>query len=124
MLINLSNHPQNKWSDEQNKLAKKKYGIVKDVPFPNIDPGNSLDEVKNLVTVYVDLVLDKLGNELNDKKNAVHLMGESTFTFQFAIEMSKRNIPCFASTTERTILENDDGSKTVFFKFVNFRPYF
>jgi hypothetical protein len=51
-------------------------------------------------------------------------MGEFTFTYQFVKEMEKRNIPCVASTTERIVTDNPDGSKTTVFKFVQFRPYF
>jgi len=50
-------------------------------------------------------------------------MGKFTFTYQFFKEMEKRSIPCVASTTERIVTENPDGSKTTLFKFVQFRPY-
>lgn len=38
--------------------------------------------------------------------------------------LEKRGILCVASTTERIVTENPDGSKTTVFRFIQFRPYF
>jgi len=37
--------------------------------------------------------------------------------------LKEHNIRCFASTTNRLMTENDDGSRTYQFKFVQFRSY-
>ncbi len=38
--------------------------------------------------------------------------------------LEKLGILCVASTTERIVTDNPDGSKTTVFMFVQFRPYF
>jgi hypothetical protein len=53
---------------------------------------------------------------------AVHLMGEMTFTFRLVTMLQAAGIPCIASTTHRTV-EERDGKKIVQFEFVQFRPY-
>jgi hypothetical protein len=142
MLLNLSNHPKTKWDERQLVAAASEFGAVEDIPFPQIDPGASLEDVARIAYEYADKceqVLNARSDELNavsgppvggtesrttNESNAVHLMGEFTFTYQFLKEMERRGIPCVASTTERIVADNPDGSKTTVFKFVQFRPYF
>lgn len=123
MLLNLSNHPLSKWSAEQRLAAERLYGSVQDVAFPDIDPAGSLESVSNLVQETVHRCVDLLDSS-SEKPHAVHIMGEFTFTYLFVREMERRNILCVASTTERIVSDNPDGSKTTVFKFVQFRPYF
>jgi len=114
-VINLSNHPSNKWTQEQQKNAKKKYGIIEDLAFPNISPQMSKKELDQLVSQYFNLVI--LKNPM-----AVHLMGEMTFTFTLVNKLKSAGIKCIASTTNR-IVEEKDGKKIVQFQFVQFREY-
>ena len=46
--INLSNHPSAAWGADQ-LAAAAQYGTIVDVPFPNIDPTLSTEEVLRLV---------------------------------------------------------------------------
>jgi hypothetical protein len=123
MLINLSNHPLAKWSPEQRKAAEQLYGTVQDVPFPSIDPAGSLESVMNLVHETAQNCINLL-HRSSEQLHAIHVMGEFTFTYLFVKEMEKRGILCVASTTERLVTDNPDGSKTTVFKFIQFRPYF
>jgi len=125
MLLNLSNHPLSKWSPKQRGAAEGLFGAIVDIPFPAIEPMASLEEIEKMVQDYVQLCLTHL-EQHNDyaEENAVHIMGEYTFTYLFVREMEKRGILCVASTTERIVTDNPDGSKTTFFEFVQFRPYF
>jgi hypothetical protein len=125
MLLNLSNHPLAKWSANQRGAAEGFFGTIVDILFPALDPRASLTETEKIVHDYVQLCIAHL-TQADDyaKENAIHIMGEFTFTYQFVKEMEKRNIPCVASTTERIVTDNPDGSKTTVFKFVQFRPYF
>ena len=59
----------------------------------------------------------------NKYENAVHLMGEQTFCFALLNYVGVDKIPFYASTTERNVIELENGSKQSVFKFVRFRRY-
>ncbi|GAB4294427.1 MAG: hypothetical protein Kow0098_15940 [Ignavibacteriaceae bacterium] len=121
MLINLSNHPKNNWSQKQLSTALRKYKSVIDLTFPNISPKATTNQVKSKAEKYLDKILQLLESS-NDKNNAVHLMGEFTFVFHLANMLKRENIPVIVSTTNR-IVEENDGKKIVTFNFVRFREY-
>lgn len=116
MLINLSNHPFEKWPSDQRNTALQLYGEVRDLDFPNIEPTWSLDQVRQLAEEYLAKI--KLLPPAT-----VHLMGELTFCFTLASLLKSTGIPCVASTTQR-IVEEVEGRKISTFTFVQFRPYF
>lgn len=116
MLLNLSNHPSTAWSEAQLKAAKAQYGELIDLPFPNIPPTFSRAEVDALAADYEQQVLAL-------SPSAVHLMGEMTFTCNLVQRLLARGIPSVASTSERRVVEEADGKKTLLFQFVQFRGY-
>lgn len=120
MLLNLSNHPSPNWHTKQQKVAVEKYGEIQDLPFPNIPPHCSSEEVKDLAQDYLQkiLILKREQAELT-----VHLMGELTFTFTLLQLLLKEKIPCVASTSERMTQEGENGTKIIRFEFVRFRNY-
>jgi hypothetical protein len=126
MLINLSNHPLAKWSSEQREEAEQQFGSVVDLQFPPIAPSASLNEVVCITSEYVQKCRSIFANSQTDKPNAIHLMGEFTFTYQFLKQMEALGIHCVASMTERIVTEDpeDPTKKTTVFKFLQFRPYF
>ena len=115
MLINLSNHPSSRWTDTQRAAALDIYGSIKDIAFPNVPPAMSGAELNELTADYLKKVLDS-------EPQAVHVMGEMTFTFRLVTILKKMKISCIASTTNRTV-EEKDGKKIVMFEFVQFRAY-
>ncbi|MCR9290713.1 MAG: CRISPR-associated protein [Bacteroidetes bacterium] len=115
MLLNLSNHPSTRWTEEQMNTAIEQYSRIKDLFFPNIPPELGSEGLEELVDQY----LQKIQKE-NPK--AVHLMGEMTFTYRLVTKLKEAGIPCIASTTNR-IVEEKDGKKIVQFQFVQFREY-
>jgi hypothetical protein len=117
MLLNLSNHSSKQWSDAQKNKATELFGSVVDMPFPQIDPNASADEVSRKVEEYIADT-----RKLNPM--AVHIMGEMTFVYSFVSEMQRIGIPCYASTTKRVVTEKENGEKISYFDFVNFRNYF
>ena len=119
MLINLSNHPSEKWVSEQRGTAIEQYGKIIDMPFPRIPPEASYDEVWKIADDYFEQIKTRAKQE----KTTVHLMGEMTFTYMLVDRLKDANIPCVASTTERTV-EERDGKKIVQFNFIQFRAYF
>ena len=121
MLINLSNHPSSNWPKEQ-FFAAKEYTEIVDIPFPAIDPQLDAISILRLAKEHLHIVLEELGTS-EDPLNAVHLMGEMTFTFALVAMLQKHNIKCLASTTKRQVVNLKEGKKTVEFQFVRFREY-
>lgn len=120
MLINLSNHPSPKWGRAQQEAAKILYGEVLDIAFPSVDPDGDVDYIENLANEYVDKVCLLAGG---DKTCTVHLMGELTLTFAILKKLTKLDMECVASTSERLVKEFENGKKEVTFSFVQFRKY-
>ena len=125
MLINISNHPSEKWSVLQQCAANEQFGKVMDIPFPAISPLWNPQQVNQAVEEMFEFVLQKCEElKIDLHKLTIHLMGEMTFCFALVQQFRNKNIPCVASTTERKVLEEADGKKTVQFNFVRFRNYF
>lgn len=118
LLLNLSNHPYEMWSNKQKKAAKKPYEKVEDIAFPNINPSINEKEIEALVNQYCDIII----SYSKDYKVTVHVMGELTFTFALVSKLKALGIPAIASTTERNSVE-ETGVKSSVFEFVKFRHY-
>ena len=118
MLLNLSNHPSKNWSSEQLEAVQKQYQSVTDLPFPQISPQATTEEVILLAKTY----LKKITHDFS-VLTAVHLMGEMTFTVALVRMLQKNHIPVVCSTTERVVIEEKDGKKTMQFSFCRFRAY-
>ena len=118
ILINFSNHPSALWGAEQ-LAAAQTYGEVIDLSFPQVNPGMSEKELQALSSQYVDKILS-----MAEGQNAtVHIMGEMTFTFMVVTRLKEIGIQCVASTTERKVTCDSDGTKISEFSFVQFREY-
>jgi hypothetical protein len=127
MLINLSNHPSAKWGEKQKQEAIKQYQEIVDMPFPEIAPEAGIEEVLKRAEEYTKKIIGKLGytniKTFDTNTNAVHIMGEMTFTHNVVRFLGHNAITCLASTTKRTVNEEANGQKTSVFEFVQFRPY-
>jgi len=121
MLINLSNHPFNKWQNTQLQSAKNLFSDVFDYPFPSIPPYADTQQVELLAFNTAKDIISLIAQYPN-QINAVHIMGELTFTFAIVNILLKQNISCVASTTTRNVSEIDN-KKITEFSFVAFRPY-
>lgn len=118
MLFNLSNHPSANWPSMQLQAALEQYGKIQDIDFPHIDPHWAADEVLQLAENYYSSIKKSVPYSA-----AVHIMGELTFTFALVQKLKAAGIPCIASTTERKIINEENGNKTSAFTFVRFRQY-
>lgn len=127
MLINLSNHPSSNWGEKQKQAAIAQYNEIVDIPFPQIAPEATIEDVLKLAEHYAEKAKKLLGytdvKNFDTKTNAVHIMGEMTFTHNVVRFLGHNAIPCVASTTKRTVKEEANGQKTSVFEFVQFRPY-
>lgn len=116
MLLNLSNHPSNQWGKAQQKAALDQYDKIEDLPFPSIDPESSSSAIQQLAMDYCQRIMLL-------QPQAVHVMGEMTFTYTLVQLLQKQGIHCIASTSQRKILIEVSGQKTVLFEFEQFREY-
>ena len=89
------------------------------MPFPQIAPNASDDELEKLALDYVQRIVSLA----ESKDITVHIMGEMTFTFMVVTRLKELGIKCIASTTERNTIFNPDGTKLSEFSFVKFREY-
>ncbi|WMX17566.1 CRISPR-associated protein [Aureispira sp. CCB-E] len=116
MLLNLSNHLSDQWGKAQRQNAIAQYGKIEDLPFPTIAPQNSSEEIQKLAINYCQRIVAL-------QPQAVHLMGEMTFTFTLVRLLQKQRISCIASTSQRKVVAEENGQKTVLFEFEQFREY-
>ncbi len=117
LFINFSNHPSSAWSEQQLQAANQ-FGQVVDLPFPQVDPAMTGEQVKSLAGECVSTIL---GMGATDDLT-VHVMGEMTVIFHVVTALKTHGVRCVASTTERMVTEAD-GKKITEFHFVQFREY-
>lgn len=119
MLLNLSNHPSQHWPANQIEAARQHYEHIQDMAFPQINPQWSFEQIIELAEQYCTDI-----TKIIPPPKAVHLMGELTFTFALVKKLKAAGIPCIASTTERSVSIEQDGTKTSTFRFIRFREYY
>ena len=119
MLINISNHPSDKWSEAQTSAAISQFGEIVDLPFPTIEPNATPEDITKIAQDY----LNRVHQKGKPKTTAIHIMGEMTLTYQLVGMLKDAGYRCYASTTIREVYEQEPGKKTVIFQFVNFREY-
>lgn len=118
LFLNLSNHSSDKWGEAQLDAARA-YGKVVDMPFPEIDPGATTEEIYILAEEYAEDITSRYP----DRDLTVHIMGEMTFCFRLVTLLHARGVRCVASTTQRKTSELADGKKESIFEFQEFREY-
>lgn len=118
LFLNLSNHLSDKWGEAQLDAARA-YGKVVDMPFPEIDPGATTEEIYILAEEYAE----EITSRYPDRDLTVHIMGEMTFCFRLVTLLHARGVRCVASTTQRKTSELADGKKESIFEFQEFREY-
>ncbi len=124
MLLNLSNHAAAKWSAAQKQAAEQRFGEVRDMSFPVINPNADLETITELAHDYVWKCRDIFDDAaIRNPQSAIHVMGEMTFVYQFVKLATAAGLRCVASTTERLAIDHPDGSKISEFRFVRFREY-
>ena len=118
LFINLSNHPSELWGEKQLASARG-YGEIVDVAFPEVNPEDGDDDIQTLA----DKCVLSIDEKTQSADATVHVMGEMTLTYAIVARLKEMGIRCVASTTERHVELNDDGTKTSEFCFVRFREY-
>lgn len=120
MFINFTNHPCTNWGKDQIKEAEK-YGELKEIPFPAINPHASKVDIQNLAEEYADNILALLTKGEN---NAVLCQGEYSFCFAVVTLLKSNGVKVLCACSERRVVETFDGEKSTKqaeFSFVGFR---
>ena len=112
--VNFTNHPSEKWDDNQIRAAKEFGGIV-DISFPDVPPELKHDEISKMADSCVTEIL-------RHEPSAVLCQGEFTLCFAVVEKLKAEEIPVFAACTKRIVEEKGD-SKIVKFMFEGFRRY-
>ena len=126
MLINFTNHPSERWTDDQKNCAIELYGAVKDLPFPAVPTGAGATEVIGMADGIIDKILAM--KEENSASEAFAVMAQGEFTLTYAVVSRLRNlgITVLSAVTERISTEevvNGEVRKTAIFRFAGFREY-
>ncbi|MCB9367139.1 MAG: hypothetical protein H6508_08175 [Calditrichaeota bacterium] len=122
MLVNLSNHPSDRWPPEQRDAALAQFGTVTDLPFPEVDPQARTIEIARLARTITSECLRRLTDSAS--VNAVHVAGEFTLTYQIVRELERVGIRAVVATTRRIVAEQPSGERTYRFEFSMFRDYY
>lgn len=117
--VNVSNHPVKFWDPEQLEAAKR-WGPVKEIPFPLVDPDWNEEQLIELAKDYI-LKIQK------ENPAVVMVQGEYGFTYALIQLLKERNIKVVYACTQRDVSEqkNEKGEniKISKFKFIKFREY-
>ena len=119
MLINCTNHPYEIWGEAQREAAEK-FGEVVDLPFPQIEPRSSTEELRRLTERYARRIEAQ-------QPEAVLVAGEFTFACMLVDRLLTDGVRVLSTRSRRITQEelNPDGTnrKTSVFVFDCFREY-
>lgn len=118
VFINLSNHPKDQWSAEQLDAAKQ-FGECLDMPFPQIDPNDDVNQIDAIAKEYIKKIMEYAVS----KTVTVHIMGEMCFTYRMIKQLRALGIRCVCSTSYRIVRDEGNGKRYVEFHFKQFRDY-
>ncbi len=120
MFINFTNHPCTNWGKDQIEETEK-YGEIKEIPFPAINPRASKIDIQNLAEKYADNIFALLEQGEN---NAVLCQGEYSFCFAVTNLLKNSGVKVLCACSERRVVEEFDGKKTLKrseFHFIGYR---
>ena len=127
MLINVSNHPSERWPENERQEAVDCYGCVKDYAFPAVDPLASQEDLAELAKEHLKEIWKLWETRDPQENSAVLCQGEFTLTHALTAKLQEFGIPVYAACSERNVIEETDADgntirKTVFV-FAGFRKY-
>ena len=126
MLINFTNHPSDRWTDDQKNCAIELYGEVKDLPFPAVPTSAGATEVIGMADEIIDKILAMKEENPVSEAFAVMAQGEFTLTYAVVSRLRSLGITVLSAVMERISTEevvNGEVRKTAIFRFAGFREY-
>jgi len=121
-LINISNHPSSRWSQQQLDSAKQFCEQIIDVQFPLVDPNASEREIHQLAS---DIFQKHILSLPEWKNSVVMVQGEFSLSYALFMLCKSNALPVVIPTTKREAHEKvlPDGSviKKAIFRFVRWR---
>ena len=124
MLINFTNHPSDRWTDDQKNCAIELYGTVTDLPFPPVPTGAGASDVIAMADGIIDKILEMKAE--SPETFAVMAQGEFTLTYAVVSRLKGMGITVVSAVSERVVteqVENGEVRKTALFRFAGFREY-
>lgn len=126
MFYNISNHPSAKWSPAQIAAAEFRGGTIVDIPFPNVPPAATPEEVEALADNLVASIPPVRGMHGEEVPMPfVMCQGEFSLTFATTRRLLAGGYRVVVACTERKVqektLEGGKVEKTAVFEFVQFR---
>ncbi len=118
MLINLTNHPSERWQPEQIEAAHRQFGKVVDMPFPEVPPDADEEWILQTARQITQSILTRWGTGVT-----VLVQGEFTLTYALVRFLQQQGITCVSTATKREILEESNGTTIRRFRFLGFRKY-
>lgn len=118
MFVNFSNHPSSKWDKAQLNAASR-LGEIVDVPFPNVDPAMSEEDIAGLADEMVEKIM-------TFQPDAVMCQGEFTLSYAVISMLLQKGIVVVAACSKRIVREKvvaGKQQKEVEFVFEQFREY-
>lgn len=119
--INFSNHPSERWSEEQKQAAQELApdGVIVDVPFPQVAADADEAEIEELAEEYLDTI---------EKQSPAAVMCQGEFGLCYAMirRLKEKGIRVVYSCTDRRAVERitENGvEKVSIFQFVKFRNF-
>lgn len=127
MLINYTNHLSKNWSKEQTMAAQERYGEIIDIPFLNVVPDWTEEEVYKAACKEYKKIVEAIGEDkLQDESTAVLCQGEFTLSFLIIKFLMWKKIKVISTVSNRVVEEKvEDGisKKIAIFRFLGFRAY-
>jgi len=117
MFLNISNHPSTKWVPRQLAAAQVLGTTVQDVPFPNVPPFATTEEVAELAKALVA----GLRQPIAGASDHAMVQGEASLCWELSRRLIALGWHVCVATTERTVVEGEGGQKTATFQFCQFR---
>ncbi len=123
MFINCSNHPSDKW-DEKQITAAREYGEIVDVPFLQVPPDATEEQVRDLA----DELFHKIAAiAKSPQDDIVMVQGEYTLTYALVNVLKEQGYRVVSACSGRDVIErkgdNGEAIKESVFRFVRFREY-
>jgi len=121
VFVNLSNHPSDKWSEEQTRAVLAvpcpiaPINKIVDVSFPAVDPADD--------TPVLAKVAEKIIHDLPPGTVAALVQGEYILSTLIVQGLQALSIDCYTATTHRNVIDLPDGKKLTEFKFERLRKY-